>query len=105
MAVLVYEIPLSGEAQRMTVPLGGVSYRLTFQYRDAVEGGWIMDIADEGDNPIACGLPLITGADLLGQFEHLGIGGVLAINTDGEDSAPTYGGLGTSSRLYWVTVS
>lgn len=36
-------------------------------------GGWFMDIADDNENPILMGIPLVTGSNLLEQFAYLGI--------------------------------
>ena len=105
--VTIAEIPISPDPQRMTLTLGDTTYRVTFLYRDADEGGWVMDIADDQDTPLACGIPLVTGQNLLVQLRYLGIGGDvlggIAVASDGDDSVPTFEGLGSSSRLYWVT--
>lgn len=113
---MIYEIPLSGAPQRFTMSLpygttGTVNdYVLTFSYRDAPEdmaggGGWVLDIADAYGEPLACGLPLVTGADLLAQFEYLNLGGHLIVESAGiPDATPTFNNLGSGSRVYWVTV-
>lgn len=99
-----YEIPLSPEHQRFAITLAGVEYQLRVTYRDAVEAGWILDINDSSGSPLVCGIPLITGADLLGQLQYLGIGGQLWVATDGDpDAVPTFDNLGTLSHLYFIT--
>lgn len=100
-----YEIPLSGTHQAFSISLGEEDYRLTFVYRDMPEAGWVMDIATPERVQIISGVPLITGADLLGQYRHLNIGGGggLFVYTDGEpDAPPTFENLGTLSHLVWV---
>lgn len=98
-----YEIPLSPESQTFRVPLGSVTYRLTIVWND-ISKGWVMDIADADDLPLAQGIPLVTGLDLLAQYKFLGIPGALVVQSDFDvDAAPTYEGLGTTSRLYFVT--
>lgn len=100
----VYEIPLSPTPQRFSITLGGVQYRMTVQYRNINEGGWIMDIADSTGSPIIQGIPLVTGIDLLAQYRHLGISGQLRVQTTSDpDAVPTFDNLGTDSHLYWVT--
>lgn len=114
-----YEIPLSGSPQRFaislpienSVPAGGqASYVMTFNYRDAdpaVAGGcgWTIDLFDAGGNPILCGMPLVTGADLLGQFAYLDLGGHLVVRSEGiPDAIPTFDNLGSGSHVYWVTL-
>lgn len=86
----------------MTVALAsGVKYELRFYFADAVNGGWCLDISDTQGNPIACGLPLVTGADLLAQFAYLGIGASLYVVSDGNASdVPTFANLGTDAHVY-----
>lgn len=100
-----FEIPLSPQPQMFDITLGNVGYQFTFTYRDAPDGGWILDIADAGGNPIACGLPLVTGHDLLGQLAYLGINGALVVDSDGQpDQVPTFDNLGITSHLYFLQV-
>ena len=98
----VYEIPLSGMPQRFSIALLGVTYQLNFQYRAAPEAGWVMDIADVLGNPLVCGIPLVTGADLLAQYRYLNLGGMLWVLSDGDPVAvPSFENLGSGSHLYW----
>lgn len=99
----VYEIPLSPNPQTFTVALAGKSYQLTVQYRAAIMGGWVLDIADTAGTPLVQGIPLVTGADLLAQHKHLGIGGELRVQTDNApDEVPTFGNLGQASHVFFV---
>jgi hypothetical protein len=98
-----FEIPLTPAAQTFLVTLVGVQYQFTLQWRDAEEGGWTLDIADSGGSPIVSGVPLVTGVDLLAQYQYLGIGGELWVQTDVDPAAvPTYDNLGTASHVYFV---
>ena len=98
----VFEIPLRPTSQRLSVQLDGTTYILTVIWRDADQGGWFMDMADSGSNPILNGIPLITGADLLKQYGYLGFGGKLFVQSDANpDDVPTYTDLGSTSHLYW----
>ena len=105
------EIPLTASPQRFAISLSGVMYRLTFTYRDAdlsVAGGcgWVLDIADLADNPIVCGIPLVTGADLLAQYAYLNLNGVLFVYSDGDFFAPpTFENIGDQSHLMWISTS
>nr|WP_155295335.1 hypothetical protein [Chromobacterium violaceum] len=84
--------------------LGSTTYQFVLVWRDAHEGGWFLDINDIAGNQLACSLPLLPGADLLAQYEHLGIGGGLYVATDGDLLArPTFDSLGVSTWLYYVT--
>lgn len=105
MALTYFEIPLSPSPQTFAITLNGIAYNLTFVYRMSPDGdgGWIMDIADGNSNPLACGLPLVTGSDILGQFRYLGIGGALAVGTDGTPlDVPAFTDLGVTSHLYFI---
>jgi hypothetical protein len=101
--VVTYEIPLFGSPQRFFITLGVIQYQLVFLYREAAMGGWVMDINDDLGNPMACGIPLVTGADLLAQYEYLKFSGALYVVSAGDPSlVPSFPGLGSSSRLMWV---
>ena len=100
----VYVIPLSPTPQRFTINLGGIEYGLTVRYRNAMMGGWVVDIADRSGLPMVNGIPLVTGCDLLAQYSHLGFAGELMVQTDdAPDAVPTFENLGDLSHLYWVT--
>lgn len=99
-----YEIPLSPDPQRFTIALSGVEYQLTLAYRNAEEGGWVLDIADKQGTAIVQGIPLVTGSDLLAQYRHLGFTGRMAVQGSIDLTAvPTFENLGTESFLLWVT--
>lgn len=103
-----YSIPLAGVPEVFAITIAGTEYGLSLSYRDAADGGWTLDIANSTDNvgaPILCGIPLVTGVDLLEQFAYLGLGFALYVVTEGDplQSAPTLTGLGTATHLYVVT--
>lgn len=98
-------IPLINAPQQAQVRLAGVQYTLTLIYRDDPGGlgGWVLDIGDALNNPILTGVPLVTGADLLAQYEYLGIGGQLIVATSSvPDAVPTFTNLGGDANLYFV---
>jgi hypothetical protein len=97
-----YEIPLDSTPQKFTIELGGVLFNLRLRYCYTPMGGWIMDIMDQSDAPYICGIPLVTGCDLLEQYRYIGIGGSLYVSTDHDPSVPPqYNNLGITSHLYW----
>lgn len=96
-------IPLINVPQVFIINLAGVNYTLTSKWNDVAQS-WYLDIADSQGNPIACGLPFITGADLLDGLAYLGLQGSLIVFTDGDVSAvPTLDNLGAGSNLYFQT--
>jgi len=101
-----FEIPLTASPQTFSIPLAGVVYTMTLIFRQTPDGngGWVLDIADSANNPIVAGIPLVTGADLLGQYGYLNLGGKLLVTTDGDQFAPpTFDNLGSTSHLYFAT--
>lgn len=104
MAVTYYEIPLApSQPVDFSITLGTTIYAMSLRWRDADQGGWVLDIYDVNNNPLVCGIPLVTGLDLLMQYKHLGFIGSLVVLTDGDAYAvPTFDSLGASTRLYFV---
>lgn len=99
----IYEIPTSASPQSFQIALAGVTYKLTLMWRDAPGGGWFLDIADSAGSRILSGIPLVTGADLLEQYDYLAFGGELWVQTDSDAAAvPTFDNIGTASHLYFV---
>jgi hypothetical protein len=101
----IYTIPLTNVPQSFTIELSGKEYLITCRWNDAIEGGWFLDINDSITAlPILHNLPLVSGNNLLEQYEYLGIGGSLVVLTNGDQTAvPTLDNLGVESFLYFVT--
>lgn len=99
-----FSVPLQAQPQRFTITLSGVNYTLTVQYRNIAMGGWVLDIGDANNVPIAQGLPLVTGANLLAQYAYLGFVGALWVQTQSNpDAVPTFQNLGSDGLVYYVT--
>jgi hypothetical protein len=98
-----FEIPLSPQPKRFMTQLAGNAYELVFVFRDAPDTPcWVMDINDNLGNPLACGLPLVPGHDMLEQLGYLNIGGIMTVVSDGDPAAvPGFWDLGISGHLYW----
>jgi hypothetical protein len=121
-----YEMPLIAQAQTFSIQLAGVTYTMRLMFHEANAGisgapvgvdtleqnvvvdtnvldGWVLDISNSTGEPIAFGLPLIPGIDLLYQYQYLGIGGALMVIVDGNpDGVPDYSSLGDTSHLYFL---
>lgn len=96
------EIPLNSTNQTFSITLGGVEYQLTLVWRDIA--GWALDIASSTGNAIISGIPLVTGADLLQQYAHLGFNGALIVASDIDiNSVPTENNLGSGGHVYFIT--
>jgi hypothetical protein len=101
-----YEIPLISQPQTLTVSLGGVEYVLHVYWSPQL-GAWILDLFDSSSNDIATGIPMVTGVDLLGQLQYLGVGGALIVQSSGADALapPTNTNLGQVAVLYFIPYS
>lgn len=101
----VFLLPLSNVPQTFQIVLAGITYLMTSKWNDADDSGWVLDIADENDEPLACNIPLITGADCLEGLDYLGFQGQIYVNTSGTDSTavPTLDNLGVESFAYFIT--
>jgi hypothetical protein len=101
----LFEVPLSGMPQRFGISFVDTPYTFTFVYRNASMGGWVLDIGDGQNNPLVCGIPLVTGADLLAPYAYLNFNGIMLVQSDGDPAAvPTFDNLGTDSHVYWITL-
>jgi hypothetical protein len=104
-AVTVVTIPLQSIPQTLSVSLNGTVYNLTVKWNWIMQA-WVMDIADSGGNPLVGGIPLVPGADLLEQYEYLGIGGSMVVNNSFNPyTPPTFTNLGSQCNLLFVTPS
>lgn len=64
---------------------------------------WCVDLADADGNRLVDSVPLVTGADLLGQFGYMEFGGQLIAQTDGDPTAvPAFDNLGQEGHVYFV---
>lgn len=98
-----YEVPVTPVPQRMVITLAGKPWNLNLYWND-ICGKWIFDLADQNQVPVLSGIPVVAGVDMMGQFEYLGIGGSLVVQTDANPNEdPTQENFGTGSRLIFVT--
>lgn len=105
MTTTAYQIPFSAQAQTFRITLGTLDYQLTQRFSTAAQA-WVLDVDDADGNPLVHGLLLITGADLLSQFKHLGIPGQMIVQTDGSvDTVPDYQSMGASGHVYYVVTT
>lgn len=98
-----YEVPLTGGAQSLVASLGSTEYRMTVRWCPPA-ACWVLDLDLTDGTAVAHGLPLVPGADMLGQLGHLGFEGQLRVQSlDAPDAIPDYGSLGTNGLLFFVT--
>lgn len=90
-----YEIPLKPGNQTLNINLNGTIYNMTIIWRN----GYVLDIYDVNNNPIITGISLVTGCNLIGQYQYLGIPELVIITDTTPDVVPSELTLGVSSHL------
>lgn len=93
----ITEIPLQPQNQTFSTTIAGTIFKMTVIWR--VEC-WFIDIYSSDGTLIVGGIPMVTGADLLGQYSYLNLGFSLFVvcSVQGQDY-PTENDLGTGSHL------
>ena len=98
-----FKIPLTNIPQRFEIVLSGVSYIMVVRWFDGQQL-WVFSLIDIDTEEILINdMPLVTGQDLLEQWEHLLIPGALICFTAGDDLVPpTLENLGTEANLFYT---
>lgn len=97
----IFLVPTSPIPQVFNISLSGTSYQLTIKWNTA-SACWVMDLADSSGNPLAQGLPLVTGGTLLEQLAYLGIAGDFIVQSANDpDLVPDFNSLGSTGQLYY----
>lgn len=105
MSMTPFEVPLSAVPQTFQIAIAAVVYQVTVRWNSQNQT-WVLDLADQGNNPLVLGIPLVTGVDLLEQYGYLGLGFQLVAQTDHDLLAPpTYLNLGATGHLYALVPS
>jgi hypothetical protein len=99
----IVELPLTAQPQILSLSLRGTTYRIKLAWNVSTQC-WVIDLADQSDTPLLCGVPLITGTDLLRQFRYLGIGGQIVVisNQKPPDVVPSFDDLGITGHVYFL---
>lgn len=105
----MYMIPFSSAPNhrfRCMVPVDGENLFLEyFLHYNQVAGYWVLDISDDDGNSLVSSLPLITGqypaANLLEQYEFLGIGSAAVVPIGIAEGEPGADNLGKSFVVVW----
>ena len=103
-------VPLTTDPNQslsITLPINGENITLGLVIRyNLVANYWVMAVSDSNGNLLIDSLPLVTGeypaADILGQYEYLGIGSAFVVNVSNlDEDVPTDTTLGTDFYLMW----
>lgn len=97
-----YEIPTSPRNEIFRISLAGTEYQIAQRFCVAVNA-WVVNIDNADGSALLHGVMLVTGADLLSQFKHLGIEGEIIVQSDDDvDKVPDYATLGSTGHLYFL---
>ncbi|MBU0384378.1 phage baseplate plug family protein [Acinetobacter baumannii] len=92
----LYEIPLLDRNQKFFIKLNKVNYQLKLIFPKR----WYLDIFQTNSEPVALGIPLVSGVDILSPFSHV-ISGSMYVQNLNEDESQSFGDLGTNIKLFW----
>ncbi|TXE22173.1 phage baseplate plug family protein [Serratia ureilytica] len=97
----IQEIPLTADNQKFAITIMDTLYNLRLLWRGNC---WVLDLYNSSGAPLVQSVPLISGTDLLEQYQHLQLGFALAVACDTpHQEYPTQDDLGKTSHLYLVT--
>lgn len=97
-----YEIPTTPRHERFRITLSGTEYQITQRYCQGAQA-WVVNIDQADGTPRVRGLMLVTGVDLMSQFEHLGLAGAIVVQSDDVvDKVPSYATLGQTGHVYYL---
>lgn len=99
---IIVEIPLTARPQYFSITLNSIPYYCKLYWLVPTQC-WVLDFMDQEQNKIICGIPLITGTDLLGQFFYI-IEGQLVVISDQlpPDTVPDFVHLGVTGHVYYA---
>jgi hypothetical protein len=92
-----------GQTFNVAVSINGAVqiFFITLTFNE-VAAYWVMSISDANQNLLVQGIPLVTGLNLLRQYQYLEIGSIYLINTTGVDiDYPNNTDLGSDFVLAW----
>lgn len=101
MAIL--EIPLNPYPELFQIEINGTPFYLRTHWNVAMQR-WTIDVGLGENDWLIRNLALVSGVDLLEQYEHLGLGFELRLWVDGNiEGEATFENLGNEARLLVVT--
>lgn len=106
---MISEITLSADPnQKYTVAVPGDKRNIEFiitQSFNEQANYWTISIYDKTGTPIVMDVPLLTGQDLLEQYQYLNIGSLYVINYgDSTIENPDSKNIASNFKLLWVLI-
>lgn len=106
MAQQILLIPIRNDlpAYSYQITLESVVYTLTFRF-NARMNRWLMDIADQTENPICMGLPMLVNFPLIERFQNdsLPPGSFLVLDESGNNQNPDRDSWSNNVKLFYQT--
>ena len=84
-----------------TTVLGDNTFEMRVLYRDADFGGWYLDMINTISNVGIYGIPIISGVDVLAQFQHLNWGHLRFDFDPKIGNVPTFDEMGNGVTMIW----
>ena len=97
----VSHLALNGGNHTFTTVLGTNTFTMQILYREAPLGGWYLDMINTISGVSLWGLPIISGEDVLAQFQHLGWGHLRFEFAPGVSEVPTFDEMGDGITMIW----
>jgi hypothetical protein len=93
-------IPFSSRPEKFSITLNDRQLIIAVNWNVRI---WEITISDVlSQITLVAGLPLVTGCDILEQYEYLGLGGIMFISQDsGSKDTPTFYNLGKDCNLFF----
>lgn len=105
----MFQLPFKPQQnQTVKLTINGNDYTFKLQWNDR-GSFWELDIFDASLEPIVCGIPLVTGVDLLAQYPYMLLaqaGKMVCFSKSVSlpiDAIPNYDNLGIDSFVYLLT--
>lgn len=101
----VVEIPVTARPQTFTVVLQGVMYMIRLYWLIPSQC-WVFDIMNRDGSSLIMGVPLVTGSNLIGQFQYIIKELLFVVSdhtgpTDLPDAVPDFTHLGITGHVYY----
>jgi hypothetical protein len=103
-------VPLTNapnQSLTITLPINDINITLNLTVRyNLIANYWILTVADQAGAVMLDSLPLVSGgypaADILGQYQYLGIGSAFVVNASSSDlDIPSDATFGVDHFLVW----
>ncbi|MBX6956720.1 hypothetical protein EX227_02800 [Providencia rettgeri] len=96
------DMNLLARSQEFDIQLSGVNYHLSVTYRGPA--GWTLDIMTQDKELILAGIPIVSGVDILEQYQYMGFKGSLFFVCEDMEDELSYEQFGVRNKLYFKTI-